>query len=185
MKRPDKLIERRRVLAPWFVYGWIINIEPFVAQMRADAEWCQSEGFKRLLGYRHATVDNFDKDCFSDYFLRRYIKDKISPYYKTDKNVLMVVHGPLPGTLDSWAPNHIMFHLYDNRTPRQSRIAKEVVGNIQRVLQLRDPVWTVRYDHFHWTDAHRAQSCMHDCGISRSVCSTLASSSFGNLPVLS
>ena len=125
--------------------------------MRADAEWCQSEGFKNLLAYSHATIDDFDKGCFVQYFFRRYVLEKAAPYWKTSEHMITIVHGPLPGSMDTWAPNHYMIRLYDNRTPRKDRMGEDVIGKIQHVLKLRDPVWTVSYSYLHWTDVPRTQ----------------------------
>ena len=155
-RRTDNMIERRRVLVPWFVYGWIINVQPFVAQMRADVEWCQSEGFQELLSLRHRTVDNFEQDYLLQYFFCRYIMQKMKPFHK-QFDVVDIVHGPLPGSMDIDAPNHFMVRLYDNRTPQKDRMSEEVVKNIQRALKLRDPVWTARYGNLQWTDIPRTQ----------------------------
>ena len=73
-KRADKVIERRRVLVPWFVYGWIINVPRFVAQMRADAEWCQSEGFQEFLSrYAHRAHRADAHDVVVHTFVCKYV----------------------------------------------------------------------------------------------------------------
>ena len=82
---------------------------------------------------------------------------KMKPFHKQFE-VIEIVHGPLPGSMDVDAPNHFMVRLYDNRTPRKDRMSDEVVAKIQRALMLRDPVWTARYANIQWTDAPRVQS---------------------------
>ena len=136
------------------MYGWVIDVQPFVAKMRADEVWCNSAKFKELLTLRHRTVDNFDQDDFLLYFFCSYVMQKMAPYHE-EFNAIEIVHGPLPGAMDTWAPNHYMIRLYDNRTPMKDRLSEEVVGNIQRALKLRDPVWTIRYSYLHWSDIPR------------------------------
>ena len=156
-KRADKVIERQRVIAPWFVYGWIIDVQPFVAQMRGDVEWCESEGFQELLSLRHRTVDDFDQDYLLQYFFCRYIMQKMEPFHE-EFDVVEIVHGPMPGSMDIDEPNHFMVRLYDNRTLRKDRLSEEVVNKIQHALKLRDPVWTARFGGLHWTDPPRGRS---------------------------
>ena len=150
-RRAGKVIKRCAVRAPWFVYGWIINVPGFVTLMRADAEWCKSKGCQDLLAARHATIDTFDKDPFLQYFFCDYIMEKMAPYHE-EWDILSIVHGPLPGSMDEWAPNHFMIRLYDNRTPPEKRLSDEVVGAIQRAMRLREPVWTVRYGYLCWME---------------------------------